>query len=53
MDKKAVVDHKMEHYTDVKRKEILTFVDGPGDYNAKWNKSKKDIHHMISLICGI
>ena len=27
--------------------------DGAREYNAKWNKLEKDIHHMISLICGI
>ena len=32
---------------------ICSNTDGPRDYHTKWNKSGKDKHYMISLICGI
>ena len=28
-------------------------MDGPGGHYAKWNKSEKDTHCMMSLICGV
>lgn len=32
---------------------ICIDIDGSREYYAKLNKSEKDKHHMISLICGI
>ena len=32
---------------------ICNNMDGSREYHAKWNKSEKDKHRMIELICGI
>ena len=46
----------MEYYSALKKEWNLTIwknTDGPRGYNAKWNKSEKDKHCMISLTCGL
>ena len=44
----------MEYYSGIKKWNyaICNIMDGPRDY-AKWSKSKKNKHHMMSLICEI
>ena len=50
-----IYTHTMKYYSAIKKKEILpnANTDRPRRHYAKWNKSEKDKHHMISLTCGI
>ena len=45
-----------EYYSAIKKNEHFALcynMDGPREYYAKWNKSKKDKYCIISLMCGI
>ena len=41
--------HTLEYYSVIKKNEMFSL----GGHYAKSNKSEKDTHYMISLICGI
>ena len=56
MDKENVYIYVTEHYSIIKKEWNFAIRDNMDETwrdHAKWNKSKKDKYHMISLICGI
>ncbi|GAA9118653.1 hypothetical protein HpHA165_15120 [Helicobacter pylori] len=58
MDKDDVVYiHTMEHYSAIKKKEILslatTWTDCEGIMLNEISQTEKDKYYMISVICGI
>jgi len=48
--------YTMEYYSAIKKEQnnaIYSNMDGTRDSHSKWNKSEKDRHQMLSLVCGI
>ena len=46
--------YTMEYYSATKRmnNDIFSNIDGPRGYHIKWNKTERERHDVISLICG-